>query len=454
MENATIKTQTRFRKKALSGAAVIAGGGFLAKIFGAAYRVLLTALLGVEGLGTYQMVFPVYCAMLDISSSGVPASASKLISERIERKNEVLNVSLLIFGLFGVACSVFTAAFSKSLAAFQGDRSAYFAYVIISPSIALVAVLACFKGYFQGQGNTCPTALSQIVEQAVKVLCGYFGIKAVVTLKSKVTMAVFAVTASEIAAVILMLVIYVAASVKERGEELPVGLLYDENGQMRKADKIKVGAVIFSALPVMLAGLAFPLSDVFESAIVLRGFGSANDALSVYGVYAGAVKTFINLPVSLCYGLAVVAVPLVAGKKSLSEKYSTEAVLVLSTLVISAIGAAACFLFAPIAVKILFPSLGEYASLAVGLIRISSVTVIFAALTQTTNAVLIAKGKTVVAVISCFTGVAIKTVLSYQLVFIAKKGIFAVAVTSILCYLVAVLINLKYTLTERKKKDG
>ena len=45
----------------LKGAAVIAAGGFIAKLIGALYRIPLTNLIGAEGMGMYQLVYPFYC---------------------------------------------------------------------------------------------------------------------------------------------------------------------------------------------------------------------------------------------------------------------------------------------------------------------------------------------------------------------------------------------------------
>lgn len=54
----------------IKGALVISMGGFITKILGAFYRVPLTNILGAEGLGLYQAVFPIYCLLLTLSSTG------------------------------------------------------------------------------------------------------------------------------------------------------------------------------------------------------------------------------------------------------------------------------------------------------------------------------------------------------------------------------------------------
>lgn len=61
----------------LKGAAIIAAGGFIAKLIGALYRIPLTNLIGGYGMGLYQMVYPFYCLLLTVSATGIPSSIAK-----------------------------------------------------------------------------------------------------------------------------------------------------------------------------------------------------------------------------------------------------------------------------------------------------------------------------------------------------------------------------------------
>lgn len=71
----TQKTKTTKSSKGtfLKGAAIIAVGGFVAKLVGALYRIPLTNLIGGHGIGLYQMVYPVYCLLLTVSATGIPS---------------------------------------------------------------------------------------------------------------------------------------------------------------------------------------------------------------------------------------------------------------------------------------------------------------------------------------------------------------------------------------------
>ena len=74
----TKKREIWERRKLLTGAATIAAGGLAAKLIGALYRIPLTNLIGSEGIGLYQLVYPFYCLLLTVSATGSPSAIATL----------------------------------------------------------------------------------------------------------------------------------------------------------------------------------------------------------------------------------------------------------------------------------------------------------------------------------------------------------------------------------------
>ena len=103
----------------LKGAVIISVGGFLSKLLGAVYRIPLVAFLGGEGMGIYQMVYPLYCILLTVSASGIPTGIARLISSGgnsgAERK------AFYLYGGIGLIGSLLMFVFSAPLAAAQGE---------------------------------------------------------------------------------------------------------------------------------------------------------------------------------------------------------------------------------------------------------------------------------------------------------------------------------------------
>ncbi|MDD6569788.1 MAG: oligosaccharide flippase family protein, partial [Acidaminococcus sp.] len=66
----------------MKGTLILTAAGLLVKILGSVNRILLSRLLGGEGIGLYQIAYPLYLLLVALSSAGVPAAMSILISRR------------------------------------------------------------------------------------------------------------------------------------------------------------------------------------------------------------------------------------------------------------------------------------------------------------------------------------------------------------------------------------
>ena len=84
----------------IGGAVTLSLGGVITKLIGAVYRIPLTNILGAEGIGIYQMVFPLYTILLTLSSTGVPSGISKLIAEG-NSPEKTLKSALKFFAVIG-----------------------------------------------------------------------------------------------------------------------------------------------------------------------------------------------------------------------------------------------------------------------------------------------------------------------------------------------------------------
>ena len=79
---------TKTKNGFLFGAIVLVICNLITKFISAIYRVPLLKILGSEGLGQYQMIFPIYALFLVISSSGIIVTISKLCSKEFEVGNK------------------------------------------------------------------------------------------------------------------------------------------------------------------------------------------------------------------------------------------------------------------------------------------------------------------------------------------------------------------------------
>ena len=75
------------KDKFLRGALILTVAGLLVKVIGSVNRILLSRLLGGEGIGLYQMAYPVYLLMLSVCSAGVPVAVSIIVAEKVAKND-------------------------------------------------------------------------------------------------------------------------------------------------------------------------------------------------------------------------------------------------------------------------------------------------------------------------------------------------------------------------------
>lgn len=447
----------------LKGAAIIAAGGFLAKLIGALYRIPLTNLIGGYGMGLYQMVYPFYCLLLTVSATGIPSSIAKMAAERRARKlsdKPVLKSALLLFLSIGAFGTLLMIALAPLLSRAQDCPDLKSGYIALAPSVFLVSAISVFRGWFQGNNNMLPTALSEVTEQLVKVAFGLlFAYLYRSDVQKAVTFILLSVSVSEAAALLLMLLLF-------RRVPAPFAGLND-------GGRVAVKSVLRLSIPVTLSSALLPLSGLLDSVIIVRLLKRyTENAVTLYGLFSGGAVTLVNLPVSVCYGIAAASVPAVsaASARPSDEVRGTEETegrtakrarrRMLYALFVTAAVSVPCalglFFLARPAARIIFRALSaEETEVLVKLVRTLSVSAVFLSCTQTLSACLTGLGKPKYAAISMAVAVAAKTALNIALVSLPKISVYGAAIAADVCYLVAFALDLVYNLsvTKRKKED-
>lgn len=431
----------------LISALVLAIGAFLSKVVGAIYRVPLTNLLGGSGIGLYQMVFPVYCVMLDFAGAGVPNAISKLIAENGNQNefysHNLVKSSLKLLCLLGAVASLLMAVLSIPLATLQGNKKAYLGYLFLSPAVLLVSVLSVYRGYFQGKMKMYPTAISQVIEQVVKAVVGLFLVYIFLpNIPLGVGGATLAVSIAELVAFSFLFFLY--------KKEKPKNFVYDNSLFLPQAKLIAKYTI-----PITLVGIMLPLSQVVDSFLIVNILSTyRQDATLLYGLLTGSAMTVINLPVSLCYGLATVSVPKVAEVKTSQSQNKRGKKIMFLTALFSLPAMVLCLVFSSNFVSFLFRGLSvTEKQITSNLIKILSPTIFLLSILQTQNAVLIGKGKMYAPLLSMGIGIGVKIALMVCLLPVAKLNVYGGALSINACYLVAVLINLLLIFNKGKQKN-
>ena len=155
----------------LQGAMVMTVASFIAKLLSAVYRVPFQNLVGDEGFYVYQQVYPIYGIAMTLALSGLPQFISKVVAEQKEASDKKLVLQRLF--PFVSTVSVLSFAFfflgSDWLAGLMGDPGLSSLIQVVSVTFLLVPFLSFYRGNFQGHLLMTPSAVSQVLEQLIRV---------------------------------------------------------------------------------------------------------------------------------------------------------------------------------------------------------------------------------------------------------------------------------------------
>ena len=294
----------------LGGAALLTAAVAVSKLLGALYKIPLGNLLGSRGMGCFQAAYNVYGVLLTLSTAGLPLAMSRLIAQsrgRPRRQRRIFHVALALFLALGLVGSGVMLTFPRQLAGLLHNELAAPSIRVLAPALLAVCLLSAIRGYTQGQGQMLPTAVSQVVESAGKLVVGlgltwYLLTVRGVSPEIGAAGAMAGVTAGSLLALLVLALRWLPSCM---GSDTPPSRR-EVLGQLLKIGvPITLGAGGMSFITLLDQSVAM---DALQSRLGL-GLEEANRQ---YGEYAFSLTLF-SLPPSFLYPISVSLVPAISG---------------------------------------------------------------------------------------------------------------------------------------------
>lgn len=348
----------------LVGAFILAVAGAVSKALGAVYRIPLARLIGGEGMGLYQMAYPIYTTILALATAGVPVAISVLVARKETEglrgdSRRIFRVSLVGLALLGLVLSIVVWQGAGFLARnILHEPRAVYPIMAIAPAIFFSGLMSVFRGYFQGYQWMVPTAVSQVVEQIFRVT--FVLILAYLLfprgLEYAAAGATFGAVVGGIAGLIFLLYSYIRfrRQMKRDSGVLPCS----------RESSVELGwQVVKLAVPISFGAVVVPLVQMLDAVIVpgrLMASGySTSQATALYGQLSGMASVLINLPTIFTIAIATSLVPAVsevAARKDWSELRARVNNGVRAAMLISLPSAAGLYVLARQITDLLFAS--------------------------------------------------------------------------------------------------
>jgi stage V sporulation protein B len=305
------------KQSLVKGAFVLSVAAFITKILIFINSIVLSRVLGPEGIGLQKMVMPFMGLMMTLTTIGLPVAISRLVAEADAQRDgakvkKILIISLTVtvsLSILVVCISVIGGkAFSHY---FLSDSRSYYAFMAMIPIIPIGAVSGVLKGYFRGRQTMNPIAIAQVLEQLVRVGFTYILVLWLIPLGIEygAAGAVLSSVLGEACSLLVFIVLF--KNSLHRKFRIP----HPSWNQAFRGKKV-LTQLLQTGLPTTGNGFIMSFSRALQPIVITKSLAVAGVSAALitrqYGMLTGFVMPLLFLPGFINQSLGVTLVPAIS----------------------------------------------------------------------------------------------------------------------------------------------
>lgn len=307
------------RQTFLQGALVLLIASLISRLLGFVPRFILPRMIGTEGIGLYQMAFPILTFFLTIARFGLNVSISQVVAAAnaandLPKIRKTLIISAFIVTILSIlltpviiSCALFLSEH------FYTDARVIYPLLAITPIVPVIALATIIRGYFQGKHNMKPTAVSNVLETIVRVIAVIFLASYLLPYGLGMAAAgvMIGVGLGEVASLL-----YLFTHFRKARQQLAVSTIKHRLFAQLDSYKKTFRELWNISVPVTASGLIGSFSYAIEPILVAQSLAiagiSTQMSTALYGELSGLALFLVFFPTTLTYSLSVSLVPAVS----------------------------------------------------------------------------------------------------------------------------------------------
>lgn len=304
------------RHPVLWGTMILTVSGIASRCMGFFYRIFLSHTIGAEGIGIYQLIFPVYTFCFAICVFGIQTAISRLMASALAKKQESHADCIFLTGISLALALSFCAGITVYLfsdwigTVFLQEARTVSLLRLLSFSIPFGVFHSCVSAYYYARKKAEIPAFLQLLEQTVRIGASFLICQILLSRQTEASawIAVAGILAGEIASASVCLILI---SAKKLRPAAPVSFF--QTGK----------EIVTLSLPLTCNRVLLTLLTSIENVLIpirLRLFGlTGAQALSLFGILTGMVMPLLFFPSAVTNSMSVMLLPSVAQKQALGE---------------------------------------------------------------------------------------------------------------------------------------
>ena len=287
-------------KPVYTTAALVTGLSVFKRGLGFLYRIVLSRLIGAEGMGLYQIAYSLFAVFLTVGAGGIPVTVSRLISKSKAERNPksesaAVGAGALVALVFSLAILVFILPIVDNSELLLTDTRAERILNVLCIGLIFSSVYAVLKGSFFGNQRFLLPSLIELLEESVMTIAGVLLLQSATGAYDGALKAAWAVVISYLFSFTAALIAFFLCGGKFTK---PKPALKPLLSSAIPITSVRVGSsLVHSAISVLLPVM-----------LIRAGFSNAQ-SLQLFGVASGMALPMLMLPTTFIGSIATVLMP-------------------------------------------------------------------------------------------------------------------------------------------------
>lgn len=297
----------------IKGTLILTFAGILSRFLGFFYKIFLAQALGAEGIGIYQLIFPVFSICHALTASGMETAISRYTAFAQKKEGDgylYAGLSMSLAASLIVSLILWLKAPFISASLLHETRCEPLLR-ILAAVVPLSAIHCCIDGSFLGKKKTEIPAASQFLEQTLRIGTVWLLCSIRVQQGRPVTpaLAAFGLLAGEAGSALFVLTFAGSSGIRS----LHPG---------KWADRCR--SLLRMAVPLTGTRLSLTVLQSAEAVLIplaLRRSGlTTAEALSLYGILTGMAMSFLMFPNAITSSISALLLPVISEEQAKGNK--------------------------------------------------------------------------------------------------------------------------------------
>ncbi len=303
---------------------LMSAAAIVMRAVGVGFGVWISNRVGAEVMGLYSLIMGVWGFALTLATSGINLATARTVAEAIGEGEELgggtaraaLRRALCyatVFGLAAAALLIFGGGYIGRQ--WLAEERTVLPLRLLGISLPAIAVSSALSGYFSAVRRVWKSAVSQLCEQAVKIVCVTRLIARLLPLGAEhcCTALVLGGVISEVASALVGYILYRLDLSAHMGR-----------GRSRFGGRESTRRLLQNALPVSVSSYVRSALTTIEHILIPRGlqkYGAGRgEALAAYGMLNAMVMPVVMFPYAMINSVTGMLLPEMSAAASLGQR--------------------------------------------------------------------------------------------------------------------------------------